>query len=244
MRKLFSIIVCLFSFSFYQVFSAPTDKNIKKYIEFDMISYTFRGIERNKTLFSSQFGLKTHWTDSVIGCQWHENVFDFTVEGEVWCPFTNWYFDTARISVGMGGIYHYQRYTNISHEHDYIIDSTFRYCTESNFMISFKAGYAGKRTRVYALEKYFPDIYDRYFEAIFHLDKVWSNGFEIYWEHGLHDMYRYPLFCSPHYMLGAAVNLDGGLRIAADLSIRIVDGYTTAPYIDNSIFKISARYTF
>ena len=70
------------------------------------------------------------------------------------------------------------------------------------------------------------------------------SGFEIYFHHTLNDLYRYPLFCSPQYKLGAAINLDSGLRYSGDIALRIADGYAASPYIDSLILKLSARFTF
>jgi hypothetical protein len=238
--------LCFLLFVFFSslAFAEFNDGKITKFIEFDISSTTSRGIEQYNTPVSSEFGLVSHWWEGVTGFQAYEDSFDFTLTAQAWLPCTNWYFETARIALGLGGIYHFQRYKDISSEHDYIINSTFRYQSKSGTTISFYGGYAGKATKIDVLSSYVPWIYDNYPEAGFSVDKIWKNGFEIYFHHTLNDLYRYPLFCSPQYKLGAAINLDSGLRYSGDIAVRIADGYATSPYVDSLIFKLSARFSF
>ena len=240
-KKLFVFIFTLVSSLSFAEFN---DGRLTKFISFDLASTTSRGIEQYNTLFSSEVALLSHWWEGQAGFQAYEDSFDLTFGGQLWFPFANWYFETARIALGCGGRYHFQRYKDISSEHDYLFNTTFRYQSKSGTTITFYGGYGGKATKIDALSSYVPWIYDDYPEAGFLVDKIWQNGFEIYFEHALNDFYSYPLFCSPHYKLGAAVNLDSGLRFGGDISMRIADCYATSPYVDSLIFKLSARYTF
>ena len=220
------------------------DGKLTKFIEIDLASTTSHGIEQYNTLFSSEFGLVSHWWEGITGFQAYDDSFDFTLGAQTWFPFTIWDFETSRIALGAGGIYHFQRYKDISSEHDYIFNTTFRYQSKSGTTISFYGGYAGKATKIDALPSSVAWIYDDYPEAGMLIDKIWQNGFELYFHHTLNDLYRYPLFCSPQYKLGAAINLDSGLRYSGDIALRIADGYAASPYIDSLIFKLSARFTF
>lgn len=226
------------------VFAEFNDDTLTKFVEFDMTSATTRGIERYARMFSLQAGAVHRWGEGVVGFQAYEDVFDCTLGAQAWFPFTNWQFETARIALGVGGVYHFQRYKDISAEHDFMLNSTFRYKTDSGTTISFFGGYAGKETKIDALSDFVPWIHDDYPEAGMVIDKVWASGFELYFEHALHDLYRYPLFCSPHYLLGAALNMDSGLRFGGEVSMRVVDGYTTSPYVDSLLLRLTARYTF
>ncbi|MBQ8679776.1 MAG: hypothetical protein IJ530_08420 [Treponema sp.] len=242
MKKILFILTCVFAFSH---LSAESPQNtIKKFVEFDMSSSTTRGIEREQRLYSGQAGLNSRWFDCVAGIQNYEDVFDFTIAGTAWLPCVNWDFETARIVLGCGALYHFQRFRNVSSEHDYMFSSNFSYRSDSGFSITFWGGYCGKSTQIDALKEYVPFIHDHYPYAGIIIDKVFSNGFEIYFRHSTHDFYRYPVFCSPSYSLGAAINLESGLRFGGDASIRIIDGYTTAPYVDSLILRMTARFTF
>ena len=239
-KLLFFIFVMFSSLSFADF----NDGRLTKFISFDLASTTSRGIEQYNTLFSSEFGLASHWWEGITGFQAYEDSFDFTLSAQAWLPCANWYFETARIALGLGGIYHFQRYKDISSEHDYILNTTFRYQSKSGTTISFYGGYAGKATKIDALSSDISWLYDDYPEAGFSVDKIWQNGFEIYFHHTLNDLYRYPIFCTPQYKLGAAVNLDSGLRYSGDIAVRIADGYAASPYVDSLILKLSARFTF
>ena len=242
MKRLTFALLFLFAASL--SFAEFNDGKITKFIEFDMTSSTNKGIERHKTLYSGEVGLVSRWAEGLLGLQAYENCFDFTVNARGWLPFASWNFETARIAIGLGGIYHYQRYKKISSEHDFIFETLFRYKSDSGTTVSFSGGYAGKATQIDALKDFVPYIYDKYFYAVMQVNKVWSNGIELYLEHGLHDLYRYPLFASPHYLVGLAYNFDFGLRISSDVSVRIVDGYTTPPYIDSLLVKFATRFSF
>ena len=242
MKKLLLAVILFFTFS--HLFADFNDGVLTKFVEFNLASTTTRGIERYNTLYSVQVGAIHHWGEGTLGIQGYEDSFDCTAKAQVWFPFTNWYFETARIAIGCGGVYHFQHYKTISSEHDYMLNSTFRYQSESGITISFYGGYAGKATKLDAIKDGVSWIYDDYPELGMVIDKIWSNGFEIYFEHALNDLYRYPVFCSPHYLLGAAINLDSGLRFSTDVSMRIVDGYAASPYIDSLILKLGVRYSF
>ena len=238
------LLVCLFTLVFSLSFAEFSDHEITKFVQFDLSTSTTRGIEREQRMFSGEAGLRAHWFDALTGIQAYEDAFDFSIAGEGWLPFTNWYFEEARLALGIGALYHFQRYKDISSEHDYIFNTTFRYQSKSGTTISFYGGYAGKATKIDALPSSVAWIYDDYPEAGMLIDKIWQNGFEIYFHHTLNDLYRYPWFCSPQYKLGAAINLDSGLRYSGDTALRIADGYAASPYIDSLILKLSARFTF
>ena len=242
MKKL--LISLIFVFSFSHIFAEFNDDRLTKSIQLDIATTTSRGIERYNTLYSGEAALIHRWAEGLVGFQTYQDSFDFTFNIQGWIPLLSWDFETSRIAVGLGGTYHYQRYKKISSEHDLLANTTFRYKTNSGTTISFHAGYAKKISQIDALADYVPYIYDKYFEAGILVDKVWNCGFELYVEHGLHDLYRYPLFACPHYAIGVGYNFSSGIRVATDTSVRIVDGYTTPPYIDSLIVKLSTRFTF
>ena len=244
MRKFLCLSFFLFSLS--HAFAGFNDGEISKFVEMQLASTTSRGIELYNNTDALLGGLDSYWLDALGGFQFYEDSFDFTVSGEVWFPFANWSFETARIALGCGTLYHFQRYKDISSEHDLLFDTNFRYQSKSGTTITFRGGYAEKITHLDALSELggVSLIYDDYPEAGFLVDKIWANGLELYFEHSLHDLFRYPLFCSPHYLFGAAFNTDFGLRFSGDISMRIVDGYAASPYVDSLILKFGVRYSF
>lgn len=225
-------------------FAEFSDHEITKFLQFDLSTSTTRGIEREQRMFSGEAGLRAHWFDAVAGIQAYEDAFDFSIAGEGWLPCANWYFEEARLALGIGALYHFQRYKDISSEHDYMLDSCFRYQSYTGFTLTFRGGYSFKTTRLDELADYVPLLHDHYPVAGIKIEKIFSNGFEIYYEHSTHDFYRYPIFCTPQYTLGAAINLDSGLRFAGETELRFTDQYTTAPYLEGLILRMTARYTF
>lgn len=216
------------------------------FVDSSIASTTSRGLEQYKTLCSVQAGVENSWLESCAGIQVCKDCFDFTLAPKVYFPFLDWHFDTSRIALGAGGIYHFQRYKDISFEHDFVFNTLFRYQNLSGMTIAFYGGYALKVTSLDALSEAgaLSTIRDDYPEAGILLDKVWKNGFELYFEHALNDTYRYPVFCTPHYLLGLAENFDSWLRFSGDISVRIADGYAAVPYINGLILRFGMRYTF
>ena len=240
-RNIFCLIlICNFSL----LFADFENHEITKFVQFDLSSSTTRGIEREQRLFSGEAGVNAHWFDAIAGIQAYEDCFDFTIAGEGRLPFANWYFEEARLALGLGGLYHFQRYKDISSEHDYMFDTCFRYHSYTGFTLTFRGGYSWKTTRIDELSEFVPLIHDHYPEASLRIEKVFSNGFEIFYVHETHDLYRYPVFCTPTYMLGCAINLDSGLRFGGEAALRISDGYTTAPYVESLILRMTVMYTF
>lgn len=242
MKKLFGLIYFCLNLSF--CFANFIDGKFSRFVECNVSSTTTRGIERYNAPLSVQGGVESRWAEGVAGFQAYEKCFDFTAATKVWLPVTDWSFESSRIALGLGGVYHFQRYKGLSWEHDYILNSLFRYQNLYGTTITFYGGYAGKATKLDAISGLGSRIYDDYPEAGILIDKVFQNGFEIYCEHALNDFYRYPLFCMPHYLLGGAVNLDSGLRFSGDVSMRISDGYAASPYVNSLILKFGMRYTF
>ncbi|MCR4823299.1 MAG: hypothetical protein K5873_10570 [Treponema sp.] len=243
MKKLFFLIAFIFSCSFLS--AEFNDGKLTKFIQLNIASTTNRGIERYNIPISTEIGLSHTWAEGFAGIQFYSDAFDFTSQATGWLPFASWNFETSRIAIGLGGLYHFQRYKKISKEHDLLANTVFRYKTNSGTTINFNLGYSFKFTSLDALEDYMDEyMFDRHFNIVMQINKVFSNGFEIYIEHGLHDNYRYPLFATPHYLTGAALNFESGLRFAGDISVRIIDGYTTPPYIDSLIIKLSTRFSF
>ena len=244
-----NLVIFLFLFSFSLSFAEFNDGKLTKFIEFDLSSSTTRGIEREQTLFAELVGVNSHWFDAIVASQSYKdyydvNVFDFTIAGETWLPCAHWYFDTARIALGLGVLYHFQRFTDISSEHDFIIDSCFRYQSKSGTTITFRGGYSWKMTRIDALASNISLLNDRYPTAGMLIDKIFANGLEIYFEHAAHDLFRYPIFCMPEYTLGCAMNLDSGLRFGGEIKLCVTDQYTTAPYLEGLILRMTARFLF
>lgn len=238
MKKL---LACFIFLSFISLLPADS---VSKFLQFNLSSSTTRGIEKSNTLFAGEAGFAARWFDGLVGIQGYEDAFDFTVAGEGYFPFANWDFDEARLALGIGSLYHFQRYKDISTEHDWIFDSVFRYHTYTGFTLTFRGGYSFKMSRIDALADYISPIWDKYPSAGIRIEKLFSNGLELYYEHSTHDLYRYPVFCTPDYILGAALNMDSGLRFGGEIELRFSDQYTTAPYCNGLILRMTARYAF
>ena len=148
LKKTF-LLIFLLSVNFSLVFADFENHEITKYAQLNFALPTVGGgIESEKMMVSSEFCLETHWFDGIIGIKLCKNAFDFTIAGDGWLPFANWYFNRGRLSIGLGSLYHFQTYRDISSEHDFIIDTDFRYHSYEGFTITFHGGYSIKASHL------------------------------------------------------------------------------------------------
>jgi hypothetical protein len=211
-------------------------------VTFCMGSAYEKGVEAGTTPLSAVYALSVPVFSGYAGMQTTDVVFDLTA-GAAWWPLRFHPF-TSELKFGVAGVYHFQNYTGISTEHDILGGLALRFQTAKKCSVSFAVSYAEKITTVFAVQDYVPYFHDHGMAVLFSFDKVWKNGFEVYYEGGSYDLFRYPLFCSPSGTYGIAINTRQHLRFAAETEIRWSDLFTVAANIDSLIFRGSLRYTF
>lgn len=215
-----------------------------QYAQCDISCSGSRGIERNITLYSLEYGLKAKNAEGRIGFQFSEDNFASTISGDLWPSVSTWKFYSYTINLGGGLTYHFQNNFDVSCEHDIVASVNYRFLTSKNLIFTMRQGFGVKASKVYEISSDVSYLWDQNILISIRLDKILSNGLEFYSEASTYTFYRYALFGSPKYMVGGAYNMDCGLRFGGEFEIGFSDHFTTAPYVNSIIFRMSARYSF
>lgn len=207
-----------------------------------------KNVEREFNPFNLVYGVRdkslqrTGRYEAVAGIQFSDKIFDLTVAGDYFIPYTSWRFDSSAIDIGAGILYHFQRYYSLYSEHDFYLDSIFRFTAFDKLVFIWKAGSGGKAALIDSLDH--GAVWDFTFSALASLTYYFDCGAEIYGSVSSHELFRYPLFYTPSYTLGFAWNFRRGIRLSSDIGIRMRDRFVVAPYLDRFEWNIKARYTF
>lgn len=207
-----------------------------------------KNVEREFNPFNILYGVRDRAVqrsfryETVSALQFSDKIFDFTLAGDYFIPYTSWSFGSSVIDLGAGVVYHFQRYYDLYSEHDFYLDSIFRLVAFDKLVVIGKAGSGGKAAIVDSLDH--GAIWDFTFSALASITYCFDCGAEIYTSVSSHELFRYPLFYTPTYTFGLAWNFRNGIRFASDLGIRMRDRLVVAPYLDRFEWNIKARYTF
>lgn len=238
-KVFFVLLVIFFPVNIYPDSGVPSQGNVRQWMEFSYSQSASKGIERDLHAVSVVYDISFYNAEIMTAIQQNGETLDAVLFGS-YSPFV-WEFSKRYIKIGFNHTFHYQRYRDISDEYDFIFDSRFGTEEKSGFSFYSDLGFYVKRAKVFAIEKYVPWLTDRGVDWNFYFEKKWKSGMELFFNFGSHDLFRYPLFISPHYTLGAAFNMKY-FRISAEGEIRMTDMFTTAPNIDGLAGKVSVRF--
>lgn len=207
-----------------------------------------KNVEREFNPFNLSYGVKSKspdrtWRyDALSSVQFSDKIFDFTLEGKYFIPYTSWEIDNSKIDLGLKAIYHFQRYYDLYSENDFYIESVFRFVTRNRLVFLANLGNGFKAAGVDSLER--GALWDITLSGSVVLNYYFDSGAEIYGGVVSHELYRYPLAYTPTDYLGFAWNFKSGFRISSDIGIRLHDWFVVAPYIDRYEWNLKARFTF
>lgn len=212
---------------------------------------TAKNIEREFNPFNISYCVKSKpaddfqkiWTyDALFGMQFSKDVFDFTVSGSYFLPYTSWQFENSRLDLGGNLLYHFQRYYDLYTEHDFYFESVFRFAAGNKLVFLSNLGSGFKAADIDALKC--GPLWDFSFSSSVFLNYFFNNGAEAYGGISSHELYRFPLFYTPVNYLGFAWNFKNGIRLSTDIGIRFRDWFIVAPYIDRYEWNVKVRYSF
>ncbi len=241
MKKLAALLCVLFLYV--PLFSINFERP-EQFIEFDISCLGSRGTERNTTLYSVEYGVNGKKYDGILGIQFCPDVFDTTFALDFYPSVSTWKLYSSTISLGGGLMYHFQNFFDVGCEHDAFAVLDYKFKTKKNFLLSVVNGIGIKAAKVYELASEVPYIWNKNVIVALKLEKLFENGIEIFAKGSSFTMYRYALFISPRYAFGAAYNFDSGLRFGGEFEIGFSDQYTTGPYVNSIMFRLSTKYTF
>lgn len=251
MRKFFLAVVLIFAFfallpvlpAFSSGFERPW-----QFVEAGTGYVAAKNVEREFNPFNLSYGIKAKsqditWKyDALAAVQFSNKIFDFTLCGDYFVPYTSWKMENAQIDLGANIIYHFQRYYGLYTEHDFYLESVFRFSTHNRFIFLANLGSGVKAAFVDVLQR--GALLDFTFSGSVAASYCFDSGAELYSGIVSHELFRFPLAYTPTNFFGFAWNFKNGLRISSDIGIRLHDWFVVAPYIDRYEWNIKARFTF
>ncbi|MBQ0051647.1 MAG: hypothetical protein KBT11_06220 [Treponema sp.] len=216
-----------------------------QYVQSETGVVNSRGYEKTYVPFDLLYGISdpAQKYEALSALQFTKNAFDLTLTGKYFIPKFNWNPGSTEINLGVGLWYHFQAYYDLHRENDLIFDTIFR-LNWSRFKYEGHFGYGVKFATVNGLSSSVNPLTDMTLKMSNEFSWNFQNGLELHLLVASHDLYRFPLFYSPVYNLGAAWNFTNGFRVNADFGLRMRDQIITAPYMDTIYFRTGVRYTF
>ncbi len=241
-----NLLLLFFLFFTHRIFSLDFSNFFEKqFVQFDYSYFADYGIEGDSVLFSGNYGILGKNYDLKTGMQFSDDTFDFSFGGNYFSKNTlSWRKARKTVRLGIGGIYHFQTYKNISSENDLLLETALDFIHDSGFRFTFKLGDGFKFSNIYAISPDSGWIIDNTLSVVIRLYKKWQNAWEAYFEFASHDLFRYPLFISPQHVLGFAYYIEDSVRVGLDFKLRIADEIVTAPMISSFQTVLSVGYYF
>ncbi len=172
------------------------------------------------------------------GLQYQANQVDFTTHFFYMPTFYNTF------QAGIGLNYHAYRYIDEFYESDFIESLRFRWIRGPVFSLECGAGYLYKIASIDAVKSYSSRIYS--FSYHFDLLLNWKikQVFDLWCSLKLQDYFDYPLAISPFYKLGFDVKCGPNLILGADYSLKFVDMFFSAVYLNQSVARVFCKVVF
>ncbi len=148
------------------------------------------------------------------------------------------FFNIFQIGIGLN--YHLYRYTKSFTENDFIISGRFRWIKGPVFTCEIAQGFLLKFATVDAVIKRQPVIFNLSYQ--FELLCSWQIFQPIaFWTSiKLQDYFNYPLAISPIIKFGTDVSVSPGIIFGIDYSLKFIDMFYSAVYLNESVL----RFTF
>ena len=172
------------------------------------------------------------------GFQYQADQFDFATH----LFYMPTFYDTFQAGIGIN--YHLYRYFDEFSESDFIESLRFRWIRGSVFSLECGAGYIYKIASIDAVKSYTNRIYS--FSYHFDLLVNWKikQVFDLWFSLKLQDYFDYPLAISPFYKFGFDVKCAPNLVLGADYSLKYVDMFFSAVYLNQSVARFFCKVVF
>lgn len=173
-----------------------------------------------------------------VGFQYQADQFDFATHFFYMPTFYNTF------QAGIGLNYHFYRYFNEFSENDFIESLRFRWIRNPVFSFEIGAGYIYKIASIDAVKSYASRIYN--FSYHFDLLLNWKikQMFDLWFSLKLQDYFDYPLAISPFYKFGFDVKCGSNLVLGTDFSLKFVDMFFSAVYLNQSVARVFCKVVF
>ncbi|MBR5096066.1 MAG: hypothetical protein IK094_03045 [Treponema sp.] len=243
MKKLVPFATFLFlslASAFAAIEPLPQTERPKQFLQFDFAQSADRGIERKQNWFGMEYNFD--WQPFVFftAFQLDSRTTDLTIRSD-YLPFTS-RREKGHWRFGAATTYHLQRYNNSYWEHDLLEEFEIRWISNKGLTFTVRNGYAFRLTTFDAINDF--HITDHDFVAFVEVDKLWSNGLELFTSLGSYNLYRYPRFFCPQWTFGAAYNIKDAVRLGVILDLSMTDFYASVAYFNHVLVRWNVRFCF
>ena len=144
---------------------------------------------------------------------------------------------------GIGITHHLYRYSDCFTENDLATTVRFSWIKGPVFTFENSAGFLFKFAFIDSLKYYKPIIYN--FAYQFELLCKWHiyDFSDVWCALNLQDYYDYPLAISPFFKFGADFILDPNLTVGVDYTLKYIDMFFSAVYLNESILRFTVKVT-
>lgn len=229
-------LLCVFP----NIETLPTETRPRQWIQFDFGGTLNRGIQRNQPFGSAEYNFDWQPFQATTGFKTDSRITDFTLRSS-YLPFA-FYKERGVWRLGAASSYHLQRYSNSFFEHDILEEFEARWISKRGLTAAMRIGYSWRITTFDALKNFC--ITDADPVACVEVDKLWSNGLELFAALGSYSFFRYPLFFCPQWTFGAAYNIKQRVRLGAALELSMTDFYASVARLNQIAVKCNARLMF
>jgi len=184
--------------------------------------------------------------DFIISADFKELRFDAGLKYQnEQLDFTNnlYYMPTFNnaFQAGFGFTWHLYRYFKSFTENDFIVTTRFRWIKGPVFSFENGVGFLFKYASIDAVKDKMPLIYN--FSYNFDISFNWKlfQKANVWCAVKFQDYFDYPLAISPFYKIGFDLQLEPGLIFGLDYSLKFVDMFFSAVYLNESILHLTMK---
>ena len=244
MKKVFALSAAIFflflSSVFAKVEALPQEERPRQFVQLSYGRTMNRGINRSKNYGEIQHNFDWQPFGGLVGFQSDAALYDLTIR-TCYLPFVGGHQNGAW-RFGASSAYHMQRSIESFRSHDILLEIEARWISTNGLTFTGRSGYAFKATTFDAIKGLAIRNHD--FVAYAEVDKVFSNGIELFTSIGTYNLYRYPLFFCPQWTFGAAYNFKKAFRLGALVEVGMTDFYASVAYFNHIMVKCNARICF
>ena len=148
------------------------------------------------------------------------------------------FFNTFQ--TGLGLTWHYYRYTDCFTENDLILSTRFRLIKGPVFTFENAIGFLFKFASIDAIKQYKPLIFNISYHWYLLCNWKLTQKTNVWCAVNLQDYFDYPLAISPFLKFGMNYTLTPGVIAGADYTLKYIDMFFSAVYLNESVL----RFTF
>ena len=147
--------------------------------------------------------------------------------------------DVCQIGIGLN--HHFYRYFGEFTENDFIITLRFRWIKGPVFSFENGAGYLFKTATIDAVKAYKPRINNLSYNYDLICRWQFVPAYGVWCGLQLQDFFDYPLAISPIYKFGMDLKCNPIITLGSDLSLKFVDMFFSAVYLNEVVLRFTCK---